>query len=187
MSLDFYQTWRSGKVIRMHTMPQLDQENVAAHTWGMLLAIVRFYPQASANFLKAVILHDAGEIATGDIPAHIKWSSPELEAICHQKEHVWIAQAGLYYPDLSEAERLLMLVFDKFDFCMSCIHEMRLGNLNAARYYKRSYSKATEALAGLLLIDHELYEIGDAYSSELDRIRLDYCSHVGDFEYDLSR
>jgi 5'-deoxynucleotidase YfbR-like HD superfamily hydrolase len=122
--MDHYQAWRAGKVNRMHTMPQLIRENTAEHTWGILIAVLRYYPQASADFLKAVIAHDAGEPATGDIPAHIKWADPKLAEILEQKEEDHVTSVlGYSCPKLDRREGMLLVIFDKLDFCMSCIHE----------------------------------------------------------------
>jgi 5'-deoxynucleotidase YfbR-like HD superfamily hydrolase len=185
--VDFYQAWRSGKVNRMHTMPQLVRENVAEHTWGVLMMCLRFYPQARKEFLAALILHDAGEIATGDIPAHIKWSTPELEDICHEKESHHVQEMGYDYPLLTDAENKLMLVFDKLDFCVSCIHEMRMGNLNAARYFNRSLSKADETYVGMQASESEVKKVAANAIREVVALKHKYLQHIPEQEYDLNR
>lgn len=185
--MDFYQAWRSGKVNRMHTMPQLVRENVAEHTWGVLMLALRFFPMCRKEFLEALILHDAGEIATGDIPAHIKWSTPELEEICKEKESRHVEEMGYRYPLLTDAENYLMTVFDKLDFCVSCLHEMRMGNLNAARYFNRSLGKADEAYVNIQTQDSEIKQAAGDAIRHIVHLKTKYLKHIPESEYDLSR
>jgi len=194
---DFYQTWRSGKVNRMHTMPQLLRENTAEHTFGIHLLTARFYPEARAEFYLAVTLHDTGELATGDIPAHVKKADPTLEFILYSKESAFLEECGLKMPDLTLNESLLLTVFDKLEFCVSCVHEMRLGNLNAARYFKRSLQYARDAFHQIEVpgpsreddqpsISPE-YLAAERAINEIDGLKIAYLSHVREHEYDLGR
>ena len=191
--MDHYQAWRSGKVNRMHTMPQLHRENIAEHTWGVLLAVVRYYPQATADFLRAVIMHDAGEIATGDIPGHVKWSNPELGRRVEMMERNYVGKLA-QISELSITEFWLLEIFDRLDFCVSCVHEMRMGNLNSARYFKRSYEKAESIYESMRLADKdvgvdslsEMAAAASAFLEEVTTLKNIYLTHVSEEEYDLS-
>lgn len=183
---DYYQTWRAGKVVRMHTMPQVHRESTGEHTWGVLLMAVRFYPKVRAEFLKAIVLHDAPEIATGDIPANVKRESTDLTTALDKKEAEWLETNFLDMPELSADEKNLLLVFDKLDFCVSCIHEMRIGNLNSARYYKRSFGYAQEAFYAITPGTPEADAANNALN-EIAALQLNYCGHVDKEEYERGR
>lgn len=140
--IDLYQAWRSGKVNRMHTMPQLHRENIAEHTWGLLFLILRIWPEAPRDFIVWAILHDAGEIAIGDIPGHVKWDLPdEAREVLEVKEKDHVAQITSVNPTITKELHILLEIFDRAEFCVSCLHEMRLGNANAAEYFERSASR----------------------------------------------
>jgi 5'-deoxynucleotidase YfbR-like HD superfamily hydrolase len=189
--MDHYQAWRAGKVNRMHTMPQLIRENTAEHTWGILIAVLRYYPQASADFLKAVIAHDAGEPATGDIPAHIKWADPKLAEILEQKEEDHVTSVlGYSCPKLDRREGMLLVIFDKLDFCMSCIHEMRMGNLNSAKYFGRSYDKAWEITRQYDIndeTDREFRAVAQKFLDAVIESKELYLQHILPEEYNRGR
>lgn len=149
-TLDAYQAWRSGKVNRMHTMPQLIRENVAEHTWGVAFLMMRFYPEMSKDLLMAVILHDAGELAVGDMPGNVKWLLPDrARLVLEELESDHIKTLGVPTPELTHPDQLLLEIFDRVEFCMSCLHEMRMGNMNAGAYYVRSGKRALALLQSL--------------------------------------
>jgi 5'-deoxynucleotidase YfbR-like HD superfamily hydrolase len=183
--MDHYEAWRSGKVVRMHTAPQLHRENIAEHTWGVLLAVIRYYPQASALFLKQVIVHDAGEKATGDMPGNVKWANPimgeTVEAM--EKDHV---NKIVALPALSRREGMLLEIFDRLDFCISCLHEMRLGNVNSALYFGRSYDKAVSIILSYQPTDDqdaEFRKIATRFLDEVTMLRQTYLSHIPEHEF----
>lgn len=183
--MDFYEAWRSGKVVRMHTAPQLKTECIGEHTWGVLLAVIKYYPGASALFLKQVIMHDFGEKATGDMPGHVKWSNPVVG------EHVEALEADhrngyLWLPPLSRREAMLLEIFDRLEFCVSCIHEMRQGNVNSALYFGRSYDKAKKIALTYDITnvdDVEMRNIAMAFLDEVDSLRQTYLQHIPEIEF----
>ena len=183
--MDHYEAWRSGKVARMHTAPQLHRENIAEHTWGVLLAVIRYYPQASAVFLKQVIVHDAGEKATGDMPGNVKWANPimgeTVEAM--EKDHV---DQIVKLPPLTRRESMLLEIFDRLDFCVSCIHEMRLGNVNSALYFGRSFDKAVKIMLSYDIDDvhdMEFRNIAGRFVDEVSNLRATYLTHIPHGEF----
>jgi 5'-deoxynucleotidase YfbR-like HD superfamily hydrolase len=184
--MDHYEAWRSGKVQRMHTRPQLHPESVAEHTWGVLLALLRYYPQASTLLLKLVVMHDVGEIATGDIPGHVKWGNPQLGAFIGAMEEEHRNQI-VDLPRATELEAQLLEVFDRLDFCVSCIHEMRLGNLNSAVYFQRAYEKAASVILELdpaqSYTELHMRKACEAFYDEVTRLKSAYLSHVPEEEY----
>lgn len=146
--MDLYEKWLSGKVQRMHTRPGIRPENIGEHTWGVMLLLIIFWPGSSRNLLIQALLHDFGEIATGDVPGHVKWATPELAKVMERMEGDHIAAAGFklsQFP-LTAPERVILEIVDRADFCMWAIHEMRLGNKNAGTPFNRSARKLEQQI-----------------------------------------
>ena len=187
--MDHYQAWRAGKVMRMHTAPQLHHENVAEHTWGLMLALLRFWPNAPALVMKQFMVHDLGEQYTGDMPGHVKWANAEAGAIIEKMETEHKDKI-LPVQSPSRREGMLLEVFDRLDFCVSCIHEMRLGNLNSALYFGRSYDRAVGIINSYDIndpVDLEYRGRCMAFLDEVTRLKTTYLQHVDEREYDLGR
>lgn len=59
----------SGEVTRFHAVPAIRAQTVAAHSWGVGLIIAEICQGApTVVLLMAGLLHDTGELITGDIP-----------------------------------------------------------------------------------------------------------------------
>lgn len=183
--IDLYQAWRSGKVNRMHTMPQLVQENIAEHTWGVLLLILRFWPDCPREFLVWAVLHDAGEVVVGDMPGHVKWSlSEEARAKLEEREleHLRrIVPSTVLDHILDSEQHILLEIFDRAEFCVSCVHEMRMGNYNAAEYFGRAAGRFRELVRQLT--DENLRSVALRLKEEMMLISQRYLQHMGSFTY----
>lgn len=76
----------SGEVQRFHAVPSVPSQSVAQHSWGVAV-IARYLVgvpnlgEESAELVAASLLHDTGEIITGDIPFTAK-----RECFSHFKE-----------------------------------------------------------------------------------------------------
>jgi 5'-deoxynucleotidase YfbR-like HD superfamily hydrolase len=146
-AFDLYQSWRAGKVVRMHTAPQQHRENIAEHTWGVIYLLIRYFPDCSKDLLVAAHAHDTGEQATGDMPGHVKWADKDFGEKLGLMEQEHIAKLGYPVISLSQEEEYLLEILDKTEFAVSCLHELRLGNKNAATYYNRSVDRINELSA----------------------------------------
>lgn len=68
-------------VTRWHVNPHLCRigQTVADHTAGMLGLCLTLWPNASTMLLRAIVVHDAPEYRTGDVPWHAKQAWPDLD------------------------------------------------------------------------------------------------------------
>jgi len=172
--MNVYEAWRSGKVNRMHTAPMLHRENVAEHTWGLLFLILRYWPEASREFLIAAIFHDAGEVATGDVPAHVKWANASILEVCENLEQEHLKKMQIPLIELGPVEDFLLTVFDKLDFCVSCHHEVMSGNRNAKLLFTRSLSRAEQMLITIKSMDSVVGIIAERAVSEIAFLSADW-------------
>jgi 5'-deoxynucleotidase YfbR-like HD superfamily hydrolase len=76
--------YRSGLVQRYHSNPDLARfgQTNAAHQWGVAALILKLHPMPSRDLIVAALLHDVGEIDTGDLASPFKRKYPEI-ADCH--------------------------------------------------------------------------------------------------------
>lgn len=153
--MNVFDAWLSGKTKRKHTMQTLKEETTAEHTWGMLLLLLRYAPTARRRVYQAIILHDAGEAATADLPAHLCWSMPELKQAIEQREqeHAAACVATPQYPalalDLDPNEWGFLEVLDRAEFVLSCWREYKLGNSFAMQALLRGYHKVLSTAQGM--------------------------------------
>lgn len=59
---------RAGEVRRYHTFPVLHQQSVGEHTWQAMRVLCAIWPDAPRAVLLYAMVHDCGELRTGDIP-----------------------------------------------------------------------------------------------------------------------
>lgn len=133
--MNLFDAWCSGKTVRKHTMQTIKTENTAEHTWGALFLLRRYAPYVRVQVVFALLLHDCGEQAVGDLPAHVLWQNPELALILEKKEKAYVAT--LFHPvceksapesELTRGEQALIDVMDRGDFVISCVYEYMLGS-----------------------------------------------------------
>ena len=70
----------SGEVLRYHAEPTIQQQNVAEHTWGVLVLINYLCPTAEVKLMRAALFHDTEERIIGDIRAPMKRALRNTEA-----------------------------------------------------------------------------------------------------------
>lgn len=120
---------KAGLVARYHTTPNAVPQNIAAHSWGVMLIILRLHPNPPRALLVAALEHDMPEYVLGDVPAPAKWSNPELGvayteaelAVC--REHGWSHAQYLaheYDQQWLKAADMLELIY----WCDYCADEL---------------------------------------------------------------
>ena len=77
--MDINQVLLSGDVERFHSNPGIAKQKNSEHQWGVALLCQHFNPLCSKGIILAALTHDAPELFTGDLPATIKWSNPEIK------------------------------------------------------------------------------------------------------------
>lgn len=59
---------RAGEVLRYHTFHVLRQQSVGEHTWQAMRVLCAIWPDVPRAVLLYAMVHDCGELRTGDIP-----------------------------------------------------------------------------------------------------------------------
>lgn len=158
-SNNIFPAWLSGRTVRKHTMHVHRRENIAEHTWGMLLLLEKYIPWAGAALRRYITLHDAGEAGACDIPSHLCRSMPELKDAVQAKEdeHVAFIMAGPWQEGddwssldaLTPQEKLIAEILDRAEFILSCYYELQMGNQLAARPMRAGQNMLHKALTAL--------------------------------------
>lgn len=119
---------RGGRVQRMHMVPTLHSQNVAAHSFGVAWWVWLLTDgKPSVNLLMAALAHDLPEGKTGDIPA------PTKRALNCQTELLRLETeadraGGIPHFETSDSEARLLKLADSLELMQHCIRERKLGN-----------------------------------------------------------
>lgn len=124
----------AGAVKRLHTLRTLNEQTLAAHSWGVAMLVMEV-TEPSAALLRAALVHDLHELATGDVPSPVKWENPDLENTLRAIEVKWDEENGTTLK-LSEKERTILKWCDRFELALHCYEEMRMGNRYAENVIK---------------------------------------------------
>lgn len=135
--------YAAGDVKRCHTVQTLRTYTIAEHVYGsMLIArelVALNQNHAAAEYglsislkdvLEALLLHDAPEYATGDIPAPVKRADDAISKALDRLEAKYYAHHAITVPQLNPVERDIVRVSDTLDLGMFLLRERRLGNRN---------------------------------------------------------
>tara|TARA_Y100000310_G_scaffold315600_1_gene366343 strand:+ start:2988 stop:3488 length:501 start_codon:yes stop_codon:yes gene_type:complete len=132
----------SGDVKRYHTLPTIGEQTNATHSWGVAVIATYLHPNLSAKILLKALMHDVGEIETGDIPAPVKWENPELKKQLHLLEEKVAKNLEIDY-ELTEYEQTIFKQADMFELLFFCVKQRRLGN----RHINHVFSNGVEKLS----------------------------------------
>lgn len=128
------------QISRYHLKRTSRPQNVGEHSARVAMLVSLVSPACSANVLKAALLHDISELATGDVPSPAKWANPALAQELRRVSGDFEALHGLRI-DLTDDEARLLKWADLADGCLFCIEELRFGNSTMAGTFGR-YSQA---------------------------------------------
>ena len=153
-AMDFIE--RGGRVQRMHTVPTLQAQNVAAHSFGVAWLCYLLHPtnEPSTNLLLAALQHDLAEHVTGDIPAPTKRRLDIRQSVAEMEVGI-VRRAGFvdFEVSLDEKDSGILKLADTAELCMHCLREMTLGNRspqlkemfqNAIAYCRESGEQSNE-------------------------------------------
>lgn len=130
--------WRAARVRRYHTVPQVGEQTVADHSWGVAMILLRLMPAPgpTVGLLRAALQHDLTEAVTGDVPATAKWAYPQLKLELDTIEADQEVRLGIV-SYLSGEERDWLKAADLLELCFWCQYQYRLGNNYAMEVLKR--------------------------------------------------
>ncbi len=162
----------SGRVRRLHTVPTVVEHTVGQHVFGSLVIARALCHANSVDFGRvapALLLHDAAEIYTGDVPAPVKWHRPvidkELRSIEEEFENRY--NVGV---TLTPVEEMVVKAADILDLMASCLHERRMGNRTAVLTHMMS-----NCLTYVIKSDFKdrltgVYTLAEHYMEEFKRV-----------------
>jgi 5'-deoxynucleotidase YfbR-like HD superfamily hydrolase len=130
----------AGQVRRWHTKGYVIREdNVAAHSWGVVMWILMLHPNPSTSLLRAAATHDVPEFLTGDMPRWAKQENPKLKQELDLAEAAISKEWGFITEEnLTLDDRQWLKAADLFDAWMFIRQNLLAGNL----HLKDSYWKA---------------------------------------------
>ena len=142
----------AGRIQRLHTRPPNgEHQNVAAHTWGVVMILLDLFPDVSKEAIVYALRHDVPEIVTGDIPANVKWSSSTISEVVEEKERdffrkmLWSYRVPDDTPYLAR-ELLYIQLADKIELLFYCVEQMCLGNSLLIDVYENIEEKILETI-----------------------------------------
>lgn len=131
-------------IARYHVKRTTRRQSVGEHSGRVAMLVMLAAPGCSANVLKAALLHDISELATGDVPSPVKWANPVLGEELRRVTNEFEEQFGLRIP-LVDSEADLLRWADLCEGVMFCYEELMLGNRNMINTFSR-YVEATKKL-----------------------------------------
>lgn len=121
-------TLESGGVQRYHAVPSvLVKQRVDSHAWSVAMIVLSLTDgQASQALLIHALLHDSGELITGDIPFTVKRKYPEVKRITDEIADDAHQRIVYPLPAITEAETAVLKIADTLDGWRWCqMHEPR--------------------------------------------------------------
>lgn len=128
------QAREAGDIIRFHTARVIRPETVGQHSFNVVnLILILTDGEASKSLILAALMHDMGEIATGDIPAPVKrlFTGDTLSEVRSMEDKaVQSMHPYLSGVDLSPEDEALLELCDRLDGLLKCMDELTMGNLH---------------------------------------------------------
>lgn len=129
--IDFIE--RGGRVMRMHTLPSIHLQNVAAHSFGVAWwCWLLTEGKASASLLMRALNHDLPEHVTGDLPSPVKWLLGISEQV--EFEETRLLNEIRLGACVSRDEEFVFKLADALELMQHCIRERSLGNVTAQNF-----------------------------------------------------
>lgn len=126
---------RAGAIIRFHNRPLAPKENVAEHTYGVLVLVdLLSAGRPSVTLLQAALYHDAAEQVTGDIPHPVKKHYIGIDRSADEAERKFFNHYPtlVYKAELNEREQYILSCADMLDLLFK-VYEAKLGGNNLLR------------------------------------------------------
>ena len=167
---------RAGLVKRYHVWPVIHGQDVASHTWQLMRIMLALCPDCPRELLVYAMVHDIGEVLTGDVPYPVKAGSAALrEAVddldalaCDRMSETFLTpHCERYVPEVLCPGGLTKTFFkmcEMLEMWEFGLHEVNLGNRYAAAVAQRCWAHA------VLLRD----KLADAFdgTDELDLVSI---------------
>jgi 5'-deoxynucleotidase YfbR-like HD superfamily hydrolase len=125
---------KSGGVERYHAMPEIPNQTLAEHQWGVAILIMKFFPNGDPQLLQAALVHDCPELLTGDTPTFAKKKQPALKSLLDQMEDEIAIDWGIDNV-LTEKESQALKMCDVLEGMTYCHKHVMRGNREAEKVF----------------------------------------------------
>lgn len=149
--------YRKARTLRFHTHFCTRQETIGHHSHGVAVIVSLVYPDASADLLRAAVLHDLGEGEWGDMPGHTKRELGIREAVAVLEERE-MRRNGVEMPTLNAEEHRRLKFADNAHGALFSMEELSRGNRELLGPF-RNYVEWMEKEPMHLLGEQELFEM----------------------------
>lgn len=129
------------EVKRYHTVTTHREETVGHHSHGVAMLCLLLEPDASADLLKAALMHDLAEQVTGDTPSPAKIMYGIGEQVS-ELENRLLQESGWGFPELSSTDARTLKLADIAHGALFCLRELEMGNIRARLVFDRYMSYA---------------------------------------------
>lgn len=122
----------AGRVLRYHTWPHIRPQTVGEHSWQVARILLSIHPLASRDLLVHTVVHDMGELRTGDLPYPVKADNPPLQAIMDDLEYDAMAEIcsnwEIQAPMIGELDRWAFKLAEFIEMAEWGMEEALMGN-----------------------------------------------------------
>lgn len=143
----------AGEVQRYHTWPTIRRQSVGEHTWQVMRIWLQVFGPMSPEVSTAILLHDAGERVTGDMPFPFKREVPGLKEIMDAAEVAALQRMlGDRWEDISvltDYERMQLKICDLIEMAEFGSTEVMMGNRYAETIVDCTLQSALEICSSL--------------------------------------
>jgi 5'-deoxynucleotidase YfbR-like HD superfamily hydrolase len=140
---------QAGSVLRYHAAPTVRPQTVGHHSFGVAVIVIYLTSgDASANLLKAAVLHDTAELFTGDIPFTVKRDNADIKTTFDELENRAYAERLLEMPELTKEERCVLKLADTLEGYLWCVKHESSGPVRSR--WKNALTNALVKFADLV-------------------------------------
>lgn len=129
---NFQALYDAGAVQRWHTWPTIKSQNLAEHSWGVAMTILKIWPEATVEFIEAALTHDLHEVEAGDIPYPFKKNNEVVRDAYEDQEEDFQERHELASPT-SELQLKILKWADMYELLLYTTREFQMGNQKMAK------------------------------------------------------
>lgn len=139
----------AGNVRRWHTWPMLREQTNAHHSWNVARILLTYFPSyaTSGALVYWALMHDVGEVASGDVP-HPAKRHGALGMHVRAAEEEAREDLGIALPGLHDDEFLVARLCDLMEAVEFARDEIRMGNQNCVQLKADLSRRITEISSG---------------------------------------
>jgi hypothetical protein len=139
----------AGQVKRYHTWPVLREQTVAEHTWQIMRIYHSIFGEPSQDIYTFILYHDAGEIATGDLPFPVKMHNPDIKETMDLLEDRALERMKAPVVKLEQMGKIHIKICDLLEMWEYGVQECAMGNQLAKPIVDRTVDAIYDYLSKL--------------------------------------